>query len=71
MELEAKIADLSFSAKRYFLCIFVLNIFHFEKSYGDFIFYACELRCAEKESRFFSEIFEVELDGHTKISQQC
>ena len=55
MELEAKIADLGFSSKRYFFLNFVLENFHFEKSYGDFIFYVCELRCAEKNRAKFQK----------------
>ena len=48
------IAYLSFSAKTYFLCNFFLQNFHFEKSYGDLIFYVFELRCTEKKSfKFF------------------
>ena len=56
MELEAKIADLGFSSKRYFFPYFVLKKNHFEKSYGDFIFYAGELRCAEKNRAKFQKI---------------
>ena len=56
LEIEAKIADLGFSSKRYFFPYFVLKKFHFEKSYGDFIFYAGELRCAEKNRGKFSKI---------------
>ena len=55
LEYEAKIADLGFSSKRYFFPYFVLKIFHFEKSYGAFIFYAGELRCAEKNRGKFSK----------------
>ena len=62
LEIEAKIADLGYSSKRYFFLYFVLKNFHFEKSYGDFIFYAGELRCAEKIAANFqkSEISKIE-----------
>ena len=44
LSVEAKIADLSFSEKWYFFLYFFLQNFHFDKSYGDLIFYECELR---------------------------
>ena len=44
MELEAKIADLGFSAKTYFLCNFLFKYSHSEKSYRGLKFYVCGLR---------------------------
>ena len=43
---EAKIADLGFSEIWYFFLYFFLQNFNLCQSYGDLIFYACELRCA-------------------------
>ena len=69
LEIEAKIADLGFSSKRYFFPYFVLKKIDFEKSYGDFIFYAGELRCAD----YFLKIenFRKIRTGFCETNQSC
>ena len=59
LSVEAKIADLGFSAKWFFFLYFFLQNFHFGKSYGDLIFYVCELRCETRCSCSVQRCFNI------------
>ena len=72
MELEAKIADLGFSAKRYFLYNFFFKNFVWKYFSQNLKFYVCGLRSETENCKkyfFYFGIFEKNISKYPKKNQ--